>query len=281
MKRKKVTIPDLLAKKGKEKVINSSVMDASMAAIIDASNVDMTGAGATVAAMVIQGYHSPIPATMEQVLLYLRPIAMALKRALLTATLPYGTYQVSNDETVRAAVRYMQAGVDGLKIEGTGRIIERIHAITSSGIPCMGHVGMTPQQIHVTGGYRSVGRTAAEAVKVFHDALLLQDAGVWMIELECVPWRVAEVVTGSLGVLTMGTGSGKGCDGQGLMTQDLWGLPQPVKPRLSKRYDDLHTMSLEAMGRFTQAVKARQFPPPGQTAEIPEDEFKRFVDAIG
>ena len=279
MARKKVTVPGLLAKKGREKIINSSVMDVSMAAIIDASDVDMTGAGATIAAMVIQGYQNPIPATMEQVLIYLRPIAMALRRALMTATLPYGTYQVSNEEAVRCAIRYMQAGVDSVKIEGTGRMIDRIQAITGAGIPCMGHVGMAPQQIHATGGYRAVGRTAAEAVQVYRDAMQLQDAGVWMIELECVPWRVAEVITDRLRVLTMGTGSGTGCDGQGLMTQDLWGLPQPVKPRLSKQYDDLHSMSLDALGRFVRAVKEGRYPPEESTAQMPDDELSRFMDA--
>ena len=278
---KKVTIRDLLAKKGKEKVINSSVMDVSMAAIIDASQVDMTGAGATNAAMAIHGYTNPIPATMDQVLLYLQPIAAALKRALMTATLPYGTYQVSDEVTVRCAIQYMQAGVDSVKIEGTGRMIDRIHAITSTGIPCMGHVGMAPQQIHATGGYRAVGRTAAEAIQVHRDAQLLQDAGVWMIELECVPFRVAEVITKRLRVLTMGTGSGTGCDGQGLMTQDLWSLPQPVKPRLSKQYDDLFRMSLEALARFKEEVRTGQYPPEEVTARMPDDEYNRFMDEIG
>ena len=281
MGREKVTIPRVLAKKGKEKVINSSVMDVSMAAIIDASDVDMTGAGATNAAMAIQGYTNPIPATMDQVLLYLRPIALALKRALLTATLPYGTYQVSNDVTVRCAIQYMQAGVDSVKIEGTGRMIDRIHAITSAGIPCMGHVGMAPQQIHATGGYRAVGRTAEEAVQVYEDAMRLQEAGVWMIELECVPWRVANVITKRLRILTMGTGSGTGCDGQGLMTQDLWGLPQPVRPRLSKRYDDLFTMGLEALGRFKEESNRGRFPPNENTAQMPTNELNRFMDMIG
>ena len=278
---KKVTIRDLQAKKGKEKVINSSVMDVSMAAIIDASQVDMTGAGATNAAMATQGYTNPIPATMEQVLLYLQPIATALQRALLPATLPYGTYQVSNEVAVHCAIQYMQAGVDSVKIEGTGRMIDRIHAIISAGIPCMGHVGMAPQQIHATGGYRAVGRTAAEAIRIHNEAQLLQDAGVWMIELECVPWRVAEVITKRLRILTMGTGSGTGCDGQGLMTQDLWGLPQPVKPRLSKQYDDLFRMSLEALARFKEEVRTGQYPPEEVTARMPDDEYNRFMDEIG
>ncbi len=280
MQSKKVTVRDLLALKGQRKIINSSVMDVSMAAIIDASDVDMTGAGATVAAMVIQGHSSPIPATLEQVLLYLRPIACALKRALLSATLPYGTYQVSNQEALRAAVQYMQAGVDSVKVEGTGRVIERIHAITSAGIPCMGHVGMAPQQIHLTGGYRAIGRTAAEAQRVFKDAMLLQDAGVWMIELECVPWRVAEVITKRLRVLTMGTGSGTGCDGQGLMTQDVWSLPQPVKPRLSKQYDDLYGMQLQAMLRFKEAVAKGEYPSDPNTARISSQEFEHFLELI-
>ena len=281
MAEKKVTVRELLALKGKRKVINTSVMDASMAQIIDKSGADMTGAGVSLAAMIIQGHFTPIPATLDQVLIYLESISRALKRVLLAATLPYGTYQVSDEETLRTAVQYMQAGVDSVKIEGTGRMLDRIHAITSAGIPCMGHVGMAPQQIHATGGYRAVGRTAAEAVQVYRDAMALQDAGVWIIELECVPWRVAERITRDLKVLTMGTGSGTGCDGQGLMTQDLWGLPEPVKPRLAKQYDDLHTMSLEALRRFKKEAADGAFPPDDMTARIPDDEFNRFMDTVG
>lgn len=280
MNSRKVTVRDLLAKKGKQKIVNSSVMDVSMAMIIDASDVDMAGAGASIAAMCIQGYTNPIPATLDQILLYLGPIARAMKRALLAATLPYGTYQISNEEAVRTAIRYMQAGVDSVKIEGTGEIIDRIHAVTSAGIPCMGHVGMAPQQIHSIGGYRAVGKTAGEAVRVYKDAMLLQEAGCWIIELECVPWRLAEVITKHLKVLTMGTGSGVGCDGQGLMTQDLWSLPQPVKPRLSKQYDDLYGMSLEAMRKFKEEVKLGRFAPDAQHAGMPDDEFDIFMNKI-
>ena len=129
----------------------------------------------------------------------------------------------------------MQAGADSVKLEGTGRMLDRLSAITSVGIPCMGHVGMAPQQIHLTGGYRSVGRTAAEALKVYNDAMSLGAAGAWMIELECVPWNVAEKITQDLKVLTMGTVSGTCCDAQALMTGDLWGLRRPVKHRLDKQ----------------------------------------------
>ena len=281
MSNQKVTIPHLLSLKGKRKILNGSVMDASMAKIIDASNLDMAGAGASTAAMIIHGYTTPIPATLEQVLVYLGPIAKAMKRALLSATLPYGTYQASNEDALHTAIIYMQAGVDSVKIEGTGRMIDRVHSITSAGIPCMGHVGMTPQQIHTTGRYRSVGKTASEAVKVYKDALLLQEAGAWMIELECVPWKVAEKITQDLKVLTMGTGSGTGCDGQGLMVHDIWGLRTPVKPKLAKQYEDLHTIGVNALSRFKNDVKMHKFPPDDKVAEIPDDEFRQFLDTIG
>lgn len=280
MERKKVTVTDLLALKGKRKIVNSSIMDVSMARIIDESDIDMAGAGASLAAMVIQGYYTPIPATLDQILLYLGHIASSIKRILLAATLPYGSYQISNEECLGTAIRYMQAGVDSVKIEGTGPMLDRIHAITSAGIPCMGHVGMTPQQIHTTGGYRAVGKSAAEAVAVYRDAVSLQEAGVWIIELECVPWRVSQMLTDRLKVLTLGTGSGTGCDGQGLMGQDLLGLPQPVKPRLSKQYDQLGRLSLEALSRFKQEVASRRFPPDDPAASINDDEFNRFMDTI-
>ncbi len=278
---KKNTVPDLLALKGVRKVINTAVMDASMAQVIDETRSDMTGAGATVAAMVVHGHHSPIPATLDQILIYLRPIARTLKKLLLATTLPYGTYQASNEDTVSTAIQLMQAGADSVKLEGTGRMLDRLSAITSVGIPCMGHVGMAPQQIHLTGGYRSVGRTAAEALKVYNDAMSLEAAGAWMIELECVPWKVAEKITQDLKVLTMGTGSGTGCDGQGLMTQDLWGLQMPVKPRLAKQYADLHTTSVNALRRYKEELNDGRFPPPSMVDDISNDEFNRFMDRVG
>ena len=281
MERKKLTIRDIQAKKGREKITFTSVNDVSTAKIIDASDADMAGAGAVVAAMSIMGYKRSLPSVMGQVLIYLRPIARALERALLSATLPYGTYQAGNEDAIAAGIEYMKAGVDSIKIEGAGIMVDRIHAVVSAGIPCMGHVGMAPQQIAATGGYRVVGRTAEEAVQVLNDALLLQDAGVWAIEVECVPDRVAEVITKRLRIPTIGTGSGSGCDGQGLMAMDIWGLPQPVAPRLAKKYCDLFTLGVAALRAFRQDVKNRSVVPVQSRVQITDDEFNRFMDMVG
>ncbi len=280
MQQRKTTIADIQAMKGKRKITFSSVTDVSMAKIMDASEVDMVGAGAVVAAMSIMGYKRSLSSVMEQVLIYLRPIAQALQRSLLAATLPYGTYQPSNEGAIAAGVDYMQAGVDSIKIEGAGLMVERIDAVVRAGIPCMGHVGMTPQQIGAIGGYRSVGRSAREAVQVLQDALLLQEAGVWAIEIECVPDRVAEFVTQRLRIPTIGTGSGTGCDGQGLMAMDIWGLPQPVAPRLAKQYDDLFATGVQALMAFKQDVRDRR-PVGSEKASISDAEFARFLDLVG
>jgi 3-methyl-2-oxobutanoate hydroxymethyltransferase len=241
----------------------------------------MVGAGAVVAAMSIMGYERSLPSVMEQVLIYLRPIAQALTRKLLAATLPYGTYQASNEDAIRAGVQYMKAGLDSIKIEGAGIMVDRIRAVVSAGIPCMGHVGMAPQQIAATGGYRVVGRKAEEAVQILKDALLLQDAGIWAIEIECVPDRVAAAITERLHIPTFGTGSGTGCDGQGLMSMDVWGLPQPVAPRLAKKYDDLFALGVEALKQFRMDVKNRQVVLPESKVRIPDDEFERFMELVG
>jgi len=280
MEPKKLTIRDIQAKKGKEKITFTSVNDVSTARIADASDADITGAGAVVAAMSIMGYKRSLPSVMGQVLIYLCPIAQALKRAMLAATLPYGTYQASNEDAIAAGTEYMKAGVDSIKIEGAGIMVDRIHAVVSAGIPCLGHIGMAPQQIAATGGYRVVGRKAEEAVQVLNDGLRLQDAGVWAMEVECVPDRVAEVITQRLRIPTIGTGSGVGCDGQGLMTMDIWGLPQPVAPRLAKRYDDLFTIGVKALGAFRQDVKNRSVVPAENRVQISDDEFNRFTDMI-
>jgi len=281
MSQGKVTIRDIQAKKGKEKITFTSVTDVSTARIIDASDADMAGAGAVVAAMSILGYTRSLPSVMEQVLIYLRPIASTLQRALLSATLPYGTYQASNEDAIIGGIEYMKAGVDSIKIEGAGIMVDRIHAVVSVGIPCMGHVGMAPQQIGAIGRYRVVGRTAQEAVQILDEALLLQDAGIWAIEIECVPDRVAEVITQRLRIPTVGTGSGTGCDGQGLMAMDIWGLPQPVAARLAKRYDDLFALGVEALRSFRKDVLNHRVVLAKNEVQITDDEFNRFMDIIG
>jgi 3-methyl-2-oxobutanoate hydroxymethyltransferase len=281
MGQKKLAIRDIQAKKGQAKITCSSVTDVATAKILNDSDVDMVGAGAVVAAMSIMGYERSLSSTMDQVLVYLRPIAQTMTRKLLMATLPYGTYQPSNEDAIQAGVEYMRAGVDSIKIEGAGIMVERINAVVSAGIPCMGHVGMTPQQIGATGGYRVVGRKAEEAVQVLKDALLLQDAGAWAIEIECVPDRVAEVVTHRLRIPTLGTGSGRGCDGQGLNAMDVWGLPQPVAPRLAKQYDDLFTLGVEALQQFRRDVKSGQVVPPESRVGIADDEFEKFMELVG
>jgi 3-methyl-2-oxobutanoate hydroxymethyltransferase len=280
MQAKKLTIRDIQAKKGKEKITFTSVNDVATARIINASSADMAGAGAVVAAMSIMGYKRSLPSVMEQVLIYLRPIADTLERPLLSATLPYGTYQASNEDAIRAGIEYMKAGVDCIKIEGAGIMVDRIHAVVQAGIPCMGHIGMAPQQIGAIGGYRVVGRKAEEAAQLLQDALLLQDAGVWAMEVECVPDRVAQVITQRLKIPTLGTGSGVGCDGQGLVAMDIWGLPQPVAPRLAKQYDDLYTLGVEALTSYVQDVKEGKVVAAEQAVRMPDDEFDRFMDMM-
>ena len=278
---RKLTIRDIQAKKGREKITFTSVNDVATARIVDASTADMAGAGAVVAAMSIMGYTRSLPSVMEQVLIYLRPIAETLKRALLSATLPYGTYQASNEDAIRAGIEYMQAGVDCIKIEGAGIMVDRIRAVVQAGIPCMGHIGMAPQQIAAIGGYRVVGRKAETAAQLLRDALLLQDAGVWAMEVECVPDRVAEVITQRLQIPTIGTGSGVGCDGQGLMTMDIWGLPQPVAPRLAKQYDDLYSLGVEALTSYVRDVRAGGVVPAERTICMSDEEHNRFMDMVG
>lgn len=167
-----------------------------------------------------------------------------------------------------------------LTIRSLQSMVDRIRAVVNAGIPCMGHIGMVPQQIRTTGGYRVVGCTAEEAKQVYNDAILLQEAGVWAIEVECVPDRVAEVITKRLRIPTLGTGSGAGCDGQGLMSFDIWGLPQPVAPRLAKKYDDLFTPAIEALKQFKQDVKTRDIVLPDNCLRLSDDEFKRFMEKL-
>jgi 3-methyl-2-oxobutanoate hydroxymethyltransferase len=206
-----------------------------------------------------------------------RAAARGAERPLVVADMPFGSFQVSDEDAVRNGVRFVkEAGVDAVKVEGAGPTLSRVLALVGAGIPVMGHIGLTPQSATMLGGFRAQGRTAAKARELLEDALALEQAGCFSIVLECVPAAVAERITASLRIPTIGIGSGAACDGQVLVFHDLLGLYEGRSPRFVKRYADLATTIRQALERYGAEVRGGAFPEEAHTYAMPSDELVRF-----
>jgi 3-methyl-2-oxobutanoate hydroxymethyltransferase len=218
---------------------------------------------------------------MDDMVVLARAAARGAERPLVVADMPFGSFQISDEEAVRNAVRFVkEAGADAVKVEGAGPALSRALAIAGAGIPVMGHLGLTPQSATMLGGYKAQGRTAAKARHLLEDALAVQAAGCFSLVLECVPAPVAARITEALTIPTIGIGSGRGCDGQVLVFHDLLGLYEARPPRFVKRYADLATEIRAALERYAAEVRAGDFPGDEHTYAIPEEELARFEAAF-
>jgi 3-methyl-2-oxobutanoate hydroxymethyltransferase len=249
-----------------------------MAGMIEDAGTEIIICGGSGPTMILGGKKRNNSATMEQVLYHLDLVVPAVKRAHLVAGLPYGSYQVSNEQAVTNAVEMIRHGADSVKLQGAGIVLERIKAIVGAGINVTGHVGLTPQHIASIGSYRSIGKNSNEAIKVYREALALQEAGAWLVELECIPDRVAEVVSRKLQIPTYGIGSGSGCDGQALMTHDILGMQRSLKTRFVKQYVDVWDISVTALKQYHDEVQKGVFPAQEHTFMIDDAEFNQFSE---
>jgi 3-methyl-2-oxobutanoate hydroxymethyltransferase len=218
---------------------------------------------------------------MDEMIVLARAAARGAHRPLVVADMPFGSFQVSDEDAVRNAVRLLkEAGVDAVKVEGAGPTVSRVLALTGAGIPVMGHVGLTPQSATALGGFRAQGRTAERALALLEGALALERAGCFAIVLEAVPAPVAAHITAALAVPTIGIGSGAGCDGQVLVLHDLLGLYEGRAPRFVKRYAEVAEAIRTALERYAGEVRAGAFPEEAHTYAIAEDELARFEAAL-
>jgi 3-methyl-2-oxobutanoate hydroxymethyltransferase len=273
----KLTLTELaeLHRRG-QPIVMVTAYDYPSGRLADAAGIDLVLVGDS-AAMTVLGHDSTVPATVEELLVLARATARGASRPLVVADLPFGSYQVSDEDAVRNAVRFVkEAGVDAVKLEGGGPTISRILALVGAGIPVMGHVGLTPQSATMLGGYRAQGRTATAARRILDDAVALEAAGCFAIVLEAVPAAVATHVTGALTVPTIGIGSGAGTSGQVLVFHDLLGLSEGRAPRFVRRYADIGGEVRGALERYAADVRSGAFPAAEHTYSIPEDELARF-----
>ncbi|MCJ7622580.1 MAG: 3-methyl-2-oxobutanoate hydroxymethyltransferase [Anaerolineaceae bacterium] len=254
--------------------------DFPFAEIIDESGIDAILVGDSLG-MVALGQENTLYVTMDEMLHHCRAVARGVENALLVGDMPFLSYQVSKSEAVRNAGLFLKEGrMDAVKLEGGRERMETIQAIVGAGIPVMGHLGLTPQSINRLGGFVAQGKTAADAKSILEDAILLETAGCFSIVLESIPSRLAAYISEQISIPTIGIGAGNGCDGQVLVTQDMLGLFEKIKPRFVKTYANLRPMILEALLEYKQDVEKEIFPTMDHSFTIKDDEWNKFVDLL-
>ncbi len=246
-------------KKRGEKIAVLTCYDASFASLLENNGVDVLLVGDSLG-MVIQGRESTLPVTIEQMAYHTSCVASGAQRAFIVADMPFGTSQFSARETFAYAVQLMQAGAHMVKLEGGAEMAETVHFLTSRGMPVCAHIGLTPQSVHQLGGYKVQGKEDAAAQKLKQDALALQQAGAGCIVLEAVPARLAEEITASLSIPTIGIGAGPACAGQVLVVYDMLGIYPGKKPRFVKDYMQGASSVADAVARYVREVKSGVFP---------------------
>ena len=276
--RKKVTTCTFRLKKRRaEPITMLTAYDYATALAIDRAGIDSILVGDSLG-MVVLGYENTLPVTMEDMLHHCKAVARGAKSALLIGDMPFMSYQVSVKQAVRNAGRFLQeAGMDAVKLEGGRDRADAIRAIVSTGIPVMGHLGLTPQSVHQLGGFRAQAKEAVAAKRLLEDALILQEAGCFSIVLEAIPARLAELVSKQLEIPTIGIGAGVGCDGQVLVTHDLLGLFDRFTPSFVKKYANLHEVMADAISAYKEDVEHQLFPTQEHNTDMKDEAWEAFL----
>lgn len=260
-KPEKVYLPAIRAAKEKgEKLVCLTAYDYPTARIVDEAGVDIILVGDSIG-NVIHGYGNTIPVSLEEICAALIAVKRATERAMVVADLPYGTYHVNADETVRNALKLMKyGGAEAIKLEGGRNRVDLVKRLVDEEIPVVAHIGLTPQSVYKLGGYRVQGRSAEQAKRLIEDAKLLEEAGAFAIVLELVPREVAEIITNELEISTIGIGAGAECDIQVLVLHDLIGMTFGRLPRFVRQYADLREVMTEAIQNWSSDVKSGEYP---------------------
>ena len=250
---KKLSVEDIRALKNKRKITRTTALDFFTAIAIEQAGIDMIGLDGPPVEIFYKGLPSGENATLEELLWCLDAVRRGAQNTFIMVPLPYSCSSLTADETLRTAAKLLENGADAVKLEGAGPRAQKIRKMVGRGIPCVGHIGLDTEKAK-TGGFRSIGKTAAEAYEVFEDALELQDCGVVWIELECVPFKVAGEITKRIQVPTIGIGSGPDCDGQFLHCEDMLGMHNRYYPRHCKKYLTVYEQSVKALKKFREEV---------------------------
>jgi 3-methyl-2-oxobutanoate hydroxymethyltransferase len=263
-------------KKRRQPLVMVTAYDAPGGRLADQAGVDLILVGDS-AAMTVLGHESTVPATMDEMLMLTRAVTRGARRPLVVGDMPFGTFQVSDEDATRNAIRFVkEAGADAVKLEGAGAMLTRVRSIVAAGIPVMGHIGLTPQSATMLGGYKAQGRSAEKALVLLQDARALEAAGCFSIVLEAVPGPVARRISDELSIPTIGIGAGADCDGQVLVWHDLLGLYEGRAARFVKRYADIGDEIRGALATYAADVRERRFPEEEHTYAMPAEELALF-----
>jgi 3-methyl-2-oxobutanoate hydroxymethyltransferase len=255
-------------KKQGEKIAMVTAYDYSMAKLVDEAGMPIILVGDSLG-MVVLGYESTIPVTMDEMIHHTKAVVRGTKHALIIGDMPFMTYQISVEDALRNAGRFLQeGGAQAIKLEGGETVAEKVSRIVAAGIPVQGHIGLTPQSIHQLGGYKVQGKTAEVAARLLNDAKALEAAGVFSIVLECVPTPLAKLITERVSVPTIGIGAGIHCDGQVQVINDLLGMYTDFIPKHAKQYAKLHESISTSVSDYISEVKTGKFPTSKQSYEM-------------
>jgi len=275
------TVQDIIKlKKEKKKISVITSYDYTLASLCDKAGIDVLLVGDS-AGMVMLGYENTIPVTMDQMCMFTEAVSRARKNSLLVSDLPFMSYQVSIEDAISNSGRLIKAGADAIKLEGGSIMAETISAIVDVGIPVMGHIGLQPQTTILSEGYKVQGKTKDSALLLIKDAKELEDAGVFSIALEMVSHEVAEIISETVSIPTIGIGSGVNCDGQVLVVQDLLGMYDKIKPKFAKRYMNLSEDIVKSLGDYKKDVESSVFPAEKNWFSMDDEELKKLREQIG
>jgi 3-methyl-2-oxobutanoate hydroxymethyltransferase len=282
----KVTVPDILSRKSRfptqateppQRITCLTAYDYPTARLLDEAGVDTVLVGDSVG-MVVLGYENTLPVTLEEMLHHTRAVRRGVRRALVVADMPYGSYHADVVESVRNAMRFVkEAGAEAVKVEGGERRLELIARLVEAEIPVMGHVGLTPQSLHALGGFKVQGRTVEAAEQLLRDARAVEAAGAFSVVLESVPRELAARITQELRIPTIGIGAGPECDGQVLVLHDILGLTFGNLPKFARRYANLAEVIARAAGEYCDDVRSGRLPSDAESYHLPAEVRERLL----
>jgi 3-methyl-2-oxobutanoate hydroxymethyltransferase len=265
-------------KEAGEKIAMLTAYDWPTAILVDRVGIEIILVGDSVGNTVL-GYKDTLSVTMEEMIHHTKAVARGVKRAFLVGDMPFMSFNVSKEQAIENAGRLIkEGGAEAVKIEGGEEVAQTVEAVVRSGIAVMGHIGLTPQRAALLGGMRVQGRDEEKARKLLEDAKVLEEAGAFSLILECIPWQLAELITNSVNIPTIGIGAGPYCDGQVLVIHDVLGLSFGFRPKFAKKYADLPKIIEESVKAFKNEVKEGHFPTLQHSFSMNEEVFKNFKD---
>ena len=266
-----------MKKKG-EKIAMVTAYDYPIAKLADEAGIPVLLVGDSLG-MVVLGYESTIPVTMDEMIHHTKAVVRGAKHAMIIGDMPFMTYHISTEDAMRNAARFIQeGGAQAIKLEGGETVADKVSRIVAAGIPVQGHIGLTPQSINQLGGFKVQGKTPEVAARLLNDAKALEDAGVFSIVLECIPTPLAKLITERVSVPTIGIGAGKYCDGQVQVISDMLGLYTDFVPKHAKQYAKLNTSITSSLAKYIDEVKSGDFPTAKQSYEMDESVLAQIED---